>query len=230
MITDLNSLITYLRDTLSPDDVNEAVIILQLLERGGRATKDDLIHRLAKFNDAVYFYYEDVLRPTTDFDLETEDAFTYDEKTENYFLNVSMNDTFLVDQAIRLCRNHINTWRERKEATGETEPGNTPKLVRDRIPELIETEGRTPIVEHVSGDQLREHLLEKLTEEHLELLRDTNLDEISDLIEVLLGLGHLLGYDEEAVMAAVHEKRATRGGFSQGTYLKKVVVPQPEET
>lgn len=220
---DIHQLIAYLRNDLSDEDVNQAAIILRLLEKGGRTTKTDLVRRLSEFDGTVQFYYDSVLRRVTESDVSHEDVFTYDPKTDNYFINVSLTDTYLVDTATKLCRAKIEAWRDRRDQQrAADEDTTTPKLVRDRVPEIIRERGDNPIVETVSGDALQAALMEKLNEEHIELLIDLNLDEISDMIEVLLALGATLGHDEAAVMASVQEKRERRGAFTDGVYLKAI--------
>lgn len=223
---DIHQLIDYLRTDLSNDNVNQAAIILRLLEKGGRTTKTDLVRRLTEFDDSVQFYYEGVLNRATDMDVSDQDAFTYDPKTDNYFLNVSLTDTYLVETATKLCRAKVEAWRDEQEQQRQDSAlGGGHKLVRDKIPDIITESGRTPITETLSGDDLREKLLEKLNEEHIELLMDFNMDEISDMIEVLLALGATLGQDETAILQHVRNKRDERGGFSEGIYLKGVQHP-----
>ena len=60
------------------------------------------------------------------------------------------------------------------------------KLVRDRIPEIIEESGKKCEVEVVSNEIALEYLYKKLGEEIDELLSDKNVDEIADVMEVLL--------------------------------------------
>ncbi|MEO0565088.1 MAG: nucleoside triphosphate pyrophosphohydrolase [Chloroflexota bacterium] len=220
----LSTLIDYLRNDLKPESVNQAAIIMYLLEHGGRATKADLIRHLARFNDPITVYYEGVLARATMLDLEDRDVFTYDPKTENYFLNVSLTDTYLTDTALKLCRNHVNNWQDRHTSDEFNSQG---KLVRDRIPEIIAASGRTAVTETLDGQELHDALIAKLTEEHVELLQETNMEEIADVIEVLLGLARGLGHDEEAVMDYVRERRAARGAFEDGTYLRRVVENTP---
>jgi predicted house-cleaning noncanonical NTP pyrophosphatase (MazG superfamily) len=221
-MNDLQDLIDYLRN--ETPDINQVAIILRLLEKGGRATKADLVHQLTSYNDPVIFYYESVLAKATEMDLEERDTFTYDAKADNYFLNVSLSDTYLVETAAKLCRARINAWHdEQRDVVASSEE----KLVRDRIPEIIARDGRTAITQQVSGEILRQKLLDKLSEEHVELLQDLNLNEISDMMEVLLALGSELGHDEEAVLAAVRQRRQERGGYRDGVYLKKVVSAAP---
>jgi predicted house-cleaning noncanonical NTP pyrophosphatase (MazG superfamily) len=224
---DIHTLIDYLTNTIDPENVHQAAIILHLLENGGRATKHDLIGRLAEYNDALTFYYESVLARQTDLDLAEQDAFTYDTNSENYFLNFSLTDTFLVETATKLCRRRINEWHDHQAERQEADTRGGQKLVRDLIPDIIASEGRTPVTESLTGDMLQSALLEKLTEEHLELLVDTDLNEISDMIEVLLAIGATLGHDEQAVLAAVHDKRERRGAFDNGVFLK-AIHPAPQ--
>ena len=55
------------------------------------------------------------------------------------------------------------------------------KLVRDRIPEIIEASGSKCEIEVVSDEVALEYLYKKLGEEVEELLSDKNLDEIADV-------------------------------------------------
>lgn len=97
------------------------------------------------------------------------------------------------------------------------------KLVRDRIPEIIRQSGRTPVTQQVIGAKLKEQLLDKLVEEHAELIADVSAEEIVDMIEVLLSLSETLGYTEEETMDLLQAKRLERGGFSQGILLVDVL-------
>lgn len=98
----------------------------------------------------------------------------------------------------------------------------TGKLVRDRIPEIIRESGLTPITQVVAGAKLQGHLLEKLVEEHTELLADMTVEEIVDMIEVLLALAHTLGHSESETLDILRKKRNQRGSFSQGIFLKEI--------
>lgn len=95
------------------------------------------------------------------------------------------------------------------------------KLVRDRIPEIIEASGNKCEVEVVSNEIALEYLYKKLNEEVNELLEDNNLDEIADVIEVLFAIGSKYGYSEEDVLNRRNEKKDARGGFEDNLILKK---------
>ncbi|MGL5557511.1 MAG: phosphoribosyl-ATP pyrophosphohydrolase [Paraclostridium dentum] len=95
------------------------------------------------------------------------------------------------------------------------------KLVRDKIPEIIESSGNKCEIEVVSDEVALEYLYKKLNEEVSELLEDKNLDEIADVMEVLFAIGAKYGYSEEDVLNRRNEKRDSRGGFEDNLILKK---------
>ena len=103
---------------------------------------------------------------------------------------------------------------------------STRKLVRDRIPEIIRASGRTPVTRKLCGRKLKNELFAKLTEEHAELLADTSIEEIVDMIEVLLAISAALGHTEDETMQALHKKRVENGGFSEGIFLVDIVTSQ----
>lgn len=101
------------------------------------------------------------------------------------------------------------------------------KLVRDRIPEIIQASGRTPVTHTIEGRELVERLLEKLLEEHVELLEAKSLDEIADMIEVLFALAKHLGHSEEAVLTRRKAKREICGAFDRGLFLTQILPGLP---
>ena len=74
------------------------------------------------------------------------------------------------------------------------------KLVRDLIPEVIEADGKKCETEIVYGEEKTKFLEDKLKEEVDEYLEDKNLEELADVMEVLFGLAHNLGYSEEDLL------------------------------
>lgn len=96
------------------------------------------------------------------------------------------------------------------------------KLVRDLIPQVIEQSGKSCEVEHIEKEEIQFRLEEKMIEEFNEYLEDKNLEELADMMEVVFGLAHQLGYSEEELIAKRNEKLAARGGFKEGIVLKKV--------
>lgn len=96
------------------------------------------------------------------------------------------------------------------------------KLVRDLIPEVIKASGKECEIEIVKEQHKGELLEAKLNEEVNEYLEDKNLEELADIMEVLFGLAHNLGYSEEDLLNKRKEKLKERGGFKDGIVLKKV--------
>ena len=95
------------------------------------------------------------------------------------------------------------------------------KLVRDRIPEIIEASGKKCDIEVVSDEVALEYLYKKLNEEVSELLEEKNLDEIADCLEVLFAIGKKYGYSEKDLVDRRNEKKNSRGGFEKNIVLKK---------
>ena len=65
------------------------------------------------------------------------------------------------------------------------------KLVRDRIPEIIQSEGRRPVTRVLDEASYRQALLAKLVEEAQEASQATGADlpgELADVLEVLRAL------------------------------------------
>lgn len=96
------------------------------------------------------------------------------------------------------------------------------KLVRDKIPEIIEKSGSTCEIKMVEGKEKQEFLEKKLMEEVNEYLQDKNLEELADVMEVLFGLAENLGYSEEDLISKRNEKLEGRGGFKVGIVLENV--------
>ena len=98
-----------------------------------------------------------------------------------------------------------------------------PKIVRDRIPEIIMNSGKTPIFEAVSVEDAIIGLEEKLSEELTEYLEDHSLEEMADLLEVMHGILFLKGIDWSEVEKVRIQKRDERGGFEDRLLLKDVL-------
>ena len=96
------------------------------------------------------------------------------------------------------------------------------KLVRDKIPEIIKASGKECEIEIAPKEERYSLLENKLQEEVGEFLEDKNLEELADIMEVLCGLAHVLGYSEEDLLKMRDKKREERGGFKEGIVLKAV--------
>lgn len=97
------------------------------------------------------------------------------------------------------------------------------KIVRDRIPEIIEAQGKKCRVSVVSGEELVLGLEAKLLEEIEEFTSGgRSLEELADVLEVVDGLAQHLRSSFEEVLELKQRKREERGGFSQGLLLQWV--------
>lgn len=99
------------------------------------------------------------------------------------------------------------------------------KLVRDRIPEIIESSGKTCVTEILSDvDYL--HMVDiKLDEELAEYHKDQNIEELADLIEVIYAAARARGYTASQLDDVRAEKAALRGAFDKKILLKEVIEP-----
>ena len=97
------------------------------------------------------------------------------------------------------------------------------KLIRDRIPEIIEKDGKTAIVEKAQGGELLRLLNEKLSEELAEYKESESIEELADLVEVVYGILNHKEISIEEFEKIRHEKNEKRGGFKEGLVLIKVI-------
>ena len=96
------------------------------------------------------------------------------------------------------------------------------KLVRDRIPEIIEASGKTCVTETLSDEAYLKMLDKKLDEELAEYHKDQNIEELADLLEVIHACAVARGYSVTELDQARGDKAAKRGGFEQKILLKEV--------
>ena len=96
------------------------------------------------------------------------------------------------------------------------------KLVRDRIPEIIESSGKTCSTEILSPEEYLRMLDAKLDEELAEYHKDQNIEELADLLEVIHAAAIARGYTLEDLEQIRAEKAAKRGTFEKRILLKEV--------
>lgn len=99
---------------------------------------------------------------------------------------------------------------------------NYNKLVRDRIPEIIEKSGNTCVTEILSDEDYLKMIDAKLDEELAEYHKDQNIEELADLLEVIYAATKARGYTLEELESVRAEKSAKRGGFDDKILLKEV--------
>ena len=96
------------------------------------------------------------------------------------------------------------------------------KLIRDRIPEIIETSGRTCETEVLSDKDYVTYLNLKLREETEEYLKSFETEELADLEEVLRAILEAKGISYEEFDRIRAEKADKRGAFKKKLLLKRV--------
>lgn len=96
------------------------------------------------------------------------------------------------------------------------------KLVRDKIPQIIEASGKTCETEVLSDERYLEMLDKKLNEELAEYQQEKSLEELADLLEVLYAVAVARGHSLEELEQVRAEKKDKRGGFAEKIFLIKV--------
>ena len=96
------------------------------------------------------------------------------------------------------------------------------KLVRDRIPEIIEGSGKTCVTRILPQEEYLAALDAKLTEELAEYQADKSMEELADLLEVMMAAAEARGHTFAEVEALRREKAEQRGGFRDRIWLESV--------
>jgi predicted house-cleaning noncanonical NTP pyrophosphatase (MazG superfamily) len=94
------------------------------------------------------------------------------------------------------------------------------KLVRDKIPDIIENSGRKAKYHILSEAEYLTALDEKLFEEVNEYQADKSLEEMADVLEVLYAICKARGYSIEELEGKRVEKSLHRGGFHKKLFLE----------
>lgn len=101
------------------------------------------------------------------------------------------------------------------------------KLVRDNIPDIILSNGETPVTRILSSVEYKQELEKKLYEEYQEVLNTTTsndrIEELADMLEIIISLAKLEERSLDDVIEVAKTKREKRGGFEERIYLEKVI-------
>lgn len=96
------------------------------------------------------------------------------------------------------------------------------KLVRDKIPEIIENTGKTAYCHILNGEEYIAELDKKLNEECAEYQADKSLEELADMLEVMYAIAEARGYSIADLERVRAEKAEKRGGFKDRIFLERV--------
>ena len=96
------------------------------------------------------------------------------------------------------------------------------KLVRDRIPEIIEESGDECVTEVLSDEEYLIKLDEKLSEEVAEYNESHSIEELADIYEVVRACAAACGYSINELESIRREKAASCGTFEKKIMLVEV--------
>lgn len=97
------------------------------------------------------------------------------------------------------------------------------KLIRDKIPEIIEASGSKAVIEVLDNDSYHKYLNIKLAEEFKEYQESGSIEELADLVEVVYALLDCMGMSREQFEAIRSSKNIDRGAFKKKLLLKEVI-------
>ena len=96
------------------------------------------------------------------------------------------------------------------------------KLVRDRIPEILDAEGKEYSIVKCEEEDILSYAKKKLLEEAMEFVENPCAEEAADIIEILKFMCSRIGVYEIQVEAAAISKYARKGGFQENYILEWV--------
>lgn len=101
------------------------------------------------------------------------------------------------------------------------------KLIRDKIPEIIDSNGEIAITKVLSSNDYKKELYKKLLEEANEVINagttDDVLEELADVFEVIRSIAELNNRSFDDIVVIANKKRLKRGGFQKRIFLEKTV-------
>jgi predicted house-cleaning noncanonical NTP pyrophosphatase (MazG superfamily) len=92
------------------------------------------------------------------------------------------------------------------------------KLVRDKIPEIIQASGATPLTRILETEEYLSCLETKLDEEVQEFHESKSPEELADILEVVYALAEAYGCSREQLQQIFDAKHTARGGFKKRIY------------
>ena len=96
------------------------------------------------------------------------------------------------------------------------------KLVRDNIPGIIESSGKTSVTHIANDKEYDAALVNKLDEEVDEFRASGETDELADILEVIDAICESRGIDKDYLQQVKQEKAQQRGSFTKKIILDRV--------
>ena len=101
------------------------------------------------------------------------------------------------------------------------------KLVRDKIPEIIEVNGEKPVTRVLDDDEYWEYLLKKDQEELEEVREASSLleikKELADKLELIRSMAIYSGFSLDDILEEANQKEQKNGRFFKRILLEKVI-------
>jgi|TARA_R110002110_G_C13285984_1_gene703013 predicted house-cleaning noncanonical NTP pyrophosphatase (MazG superfamily) len=111
-------LIDFLENKMSMTQYYQPVIIAELLEHGGKCSKEQLAASLVKYDDSVLDYYKKIIMVWPKSTLEKHGVISYDKSLQEFSLNASLKFEE-VEQAKLLCEDKLAEWKSKQKANNE---------------------------------------------------------------------------------------------------------------
>ena len=109
------------------------------------------------------------------------------------------------------------------------ENNRLPKLVRDRIPEIISASGKLPVTRTLDDAEYLAALEQKLAEEYAEYRQDGSLEELADMLEVMYALASARGWSPSTLELVRAKKAEQRGTFRARIMLESIIEQEQTE-
>ena len=95
------------------------------------------------------------------------------------------------------------------------------KLVRDKIIDIIESDGRKAKYKILDNEGFKEELNKKLQEEVKEYLEENCVEELADIVEVVYGILESMNVSIGEFEKVRKDKQEKRGAFHKRIYLEE---------
>lgn len=96
------------------------------------------------------------------------------------------------------------------------------KLVRDKIVDIINKEGKQATYSVLNDEEYLNELNKKLIEESHEFIEENSIEELADVMEVIESIMSVKNISWDEVREIQNSKRNKRGGFEDKIYLETV--------
>lgn len=101
------------------------------------------------------------------------------------------------------------------------------KLIRDKIPEIINAQGKKCETRILDNEEYLNELNKKLKEELNEYYESGEIEELADITEIIYAISQHKGASIEEFEKMRQDKRDKRGGFEKRLFLLSVSKSEP---